>query len=208
MRRDRRQREPGCGAGSSDDSSGIVTQRILPVVADRTVVELVDRAGAPVGVCSVAEAHTPPGQLHRAFSVLLFDRDGRVLLQRRARVKSRFAGRWTNTCCSHPAPGENLVDSARRRLDEELGLALGPGSLRELGRFTYRAADPGSGTVEHEFDHVLVGRHDGDPVPLASEVDGWRWVEPDRLLAELNASPQEYSPWLDGVLRVALGGAE
>lgn len=174
-------------------------------MANRTIVELVDGTGAPLGACSVDEAHTPPGRLHRAFSVLLLDHDGRVLLQRRALTKNRFAGRWTNTCCSHPAPGEDLVDSARRRLDEELGLSVEPGSLRELGRFTYRAADPDSGTVEHEFDHVLVGRHDGDPVPLASEVEGWRWVEPDRLRAELDAAPREHSPWLEGVLGIAFG---
>ena len=174
-------------------------------MTDRTVVELVDPTGAALGACSVTEAHAPPGRLHRAFSVLLFDGDGRVLLQRRALTKSRFAGRWTNTCCSHPAPGEDLAESARRRLDEELGLSVDAGALRELGRFTYRAADPDSGTVEHEFDHVLVGRHDAEPRPLASEVDSWRWVEPRRLRAELAAAPQLHSPWLDGVLKVALG---
>lgn len=174
-------------------------------MAERRVVELVDPTGAPIGACSVAEAHTPPGRLHRAFSVLLLDGNGRVLLQRRALTKSRFAGRWTNTCCSHPAPGEDLFDSARRRLDEELGLQVDAGSLRELGRFTYRAADPESGTVEHEFDHVLVGRHDAEPVPLESEVDSWRWVEPARLRDELTAAPQLHSPWLGGVLQVAFG---
>jgi len=174
-------------------------------VAERTVVELVDPTGAPIGACSVAEAHTPPGRLHRAFSVLLLDGSGRVLLQRRALTKSRFAGRWTNTCCSHPAPGEDLFYSARRRLDEELGLRVDAGSLREMGWFTYRAADPESGTVEHEFDHVLVGTHDAEPVPLESEVDSWRWVEPARLRDELAAAPQLHSPWLGGVLQVAFG---
>jgi isopentenyl-diphosphate Delta-isomerase len=174
------------------------------VLSNRSTVELVDVSGAPVGSCPVADAHTPPGRLHRAFSVLLFDAAGRVLLQRRALTKSRFAGRWANTCCSHPAPGEDLIGSASRRLHEELGLHVDEGTLRECGQFTYRAADPGSDTVEHEFDHVLVGRHDGDPVPLESEVHSWRWVEPERLRAELAAAPELHSPWLDGVLRVAL----
>jgi len=177
-------------------------------VVNRTVVELVDQAGTPVGACPVAQAHAPPGRLHRAFSVLLFDADGRVLVQRRALTKGRFPGRWTNTCCSHPAPGEDLLAAASRRLDEELALRVAADSLRELGRFTYRAADPGTGTVEHEYDHVLVGRHDGDPVPLASEVDDWRWVRPDRLLADLAAEPDRHSPWLDGVLRIAVGSAQ
>ena len=166
--------------------------------------ELVDSIGAPAGACSVEEAHTPPGRLHRAFSVLLLDGQGRALLQRRALTKSRFAGLWTNTCCSHPAPGEDLVDSALRRLDEELGLRVDAGALRSLGAFTYRAADPGSGTVEHEFDHVLVGRHDGDPTPLASEVEDWRWVRPEDLREDLVATPRRYTPWLGGVLRIIL----
>lgn len=172
----------------------------------RTVVELVDPAGAATGACSVAEAHTPPGRLHRAFSVLLFDAAGRVLMQRRALTKSRFAGRWTNTCCSHPAPGDDLLASASARLGEELGLAVDPAALRERGQFAYRAADPASGTVEHEYDHVLVGRCDADPSPLESEVHSWRWVPPDRLAAELAADPEHHSPWLSGVLRIALAG--
>lgn len=177
-------------------------------MADRTVVELVDRTGSPVGACSVADAHAPPGRLHRAFSVLLFDGAGRVLLQRRALTKSRFAGRWTNTCCSHPAPGEELSVSASRRLEEELGLSVDAEALRELGQFTYLAADPDSGTVEHEYDHVLIARHDADPVPLASEVDSWKWVEPARLHADVVAEPQRYSPWLAGVLRLSFGSGK
>jgi isopentenyl-diphosphate Delta-isomerase len=177
----------------------------LLAVSDHKLVELVDPTGAPVGSCPVTEAHTPPGQLHRAFSVLLFDVAGRVLLQRRALTKNRFAGRWANTCCSHPAPGEDVIESACRRLHEELGLRVEAGALRERGRFTYRAADPGSDTVEHEFDHVLVGRHDADPVPLESEVHAWRWVAPEQLRTELAAAPDLHAPWLEGVLRIALG---
>ncbi len=132
-------------------------------MTDRRLVELVDIDGRAVGACPVGEAHTPPGRLHRAFSVLLFDADGRVLMQQRALTKSRFAGRWTNTCCSHPGPGEDVTTSALRRLDEELGLQVD--WLREVGRFVYRAADPHSGLVEHEYDHLFVGHFDGAPAP-------------------------------------------
>lgn len=172
-------------------------------MSERRVVELVDGDGRPVGECPVDEAHAPPGRLHRAFSVLLFDGDGRVLLQRRALTKSRFAGRWTNTCCSHPAPGEDLVESARRRLREELGLEVG--ELREVGRFVYRAADPGSDTVEHEFDHVLVGECSGEPAAAPGEVDSWRWMGVDELRSALRDAPELHSPWLPGVLRCTIG---
>lgn len=167
------------------------------------MVELVDGAGAAVGSTSVAEAHSPPGRLHRAFSVLLFDGEGRMLLQRRALTKSRFAGRWTNTCCSHPAPGEDVLTSARRRLEDELSLTVP--ELREVGRFVYRAADPDSGTVEHEYDHVLVGRCDDEPTPDPGEIDSVRWVAPDEVQAVLAAEPDRHSPWFADVVRLTLG---
>jgi isopentenyl-diphosphate Delta-isomerase len=166
------------------------------------LVELVNTDGEPIGECTVADAHTPPGRLHRAFSVLLFDPDGRVLMQRRALTKSRFAGRWTNTCCSHPAPGEDLITAARRRLGEELGLAVD--ELREVGRFVYRAADLGSGTVEHEFDHVLVGDCSDEPTPAADEVHSWRWMTPQEVRDGLKQAPDLHSPWLRDVLRRAI----
>jgi isopentenyl-diphosphate delta-isomerase len=173
-------------------------------VSEAALVELVDDSGNPTGACPVAQAHTAPGRLHRAFSVLLFDPAGRLLMQRRALTKERFAGRWTNTCCSHPMPGEDVIEAARRRLDEELGLRVD--GLREVGRFVYRAADRQSGLVEHEYDHVLVGAAGrAEPTPTAAEVDSWRWMPPEEVRQRLHDSPQLHSPWLPGVLRLALG---
>lgn len=119
------------------------------------LVELVDDAGRTRGETTVSAAHQPPGQLHRAFSVLLVDPDGRVLLQRRASVKTRFPLRWANSCCGHPAPGESLVEAANRRLREELG--AGPVELTEVGVYAYYAEDPATSRVEFEYDHVLRG---------------------------------------------------
>jgi isopentenyl-diphosphate Delta-isomerase len=173
-------------------------------VRRRVEVELVDENGTPVGACSVTEAHQPPGRLHRAFSVLLLDADGRMLMQRRALDKSRFPGRWTNTCCSHPAPGEDLLTSAQERVEAELGLRIG--ALREVGSFVYRAADERSDAVEHEYDHVLVGEcaADAEPAPDPSEIDSVRWMTRDEVLAGLRDQPQRYSPWLPGVLRLTM----
>jgi isopentenyl-diphosphate delta-isomerase len=74
------------------------------VVREAQLAELVDPDGAATGACAAAEAHTAPGRLHRAFSVLLLDDLGRVMIQQRAAVKTRFALRWANACCGHPAP--------------------------------------------------------------------------------------------------------
>jgi isopentenyl-diphosphate delta-isomerase len=169
---------------------------------ERLLVELVDGAGDPIGTGTVAQAHTPPGRLHRAFSVMLYDESGRTLLQRRAAAKTRFASRWSNACCGHPAPGQDLAAAAAGRLTAELGLAS---TLTEVGVFTYRAADPASGLVEHEWDHVLVGRvrHDTVVAPDPAEVSELAWVAPDRLAAALAADPDGYTPWLPGVLRTA-----
>src|SRR5690349_10987489 len=102
-----------------------------------TLVELVDAEGLALGTATVAEAHATPGFLHRAFSVLLVDPAGRLLLQQRAAGKTRFALRWANACCGHPGPGEPVVDAATKRLVEELGLESV--ELTEVGVYVYRA---------------------------------------------------------------------
>ena len=164
------------------------------------LVELVDGAGRAVGSDTVDAAHRPPGRLHRAFSVLLVDPAGRVLLQRRAACKTRFPLRWANACCGHPNPGESPAAAATRRLVEELGVA--GVDLTETGVYVYRADDPATGRVEHEYDHVLLGRvAPGIPLrPDPAEVAELRWAAPDDLPAAIAADPSAYAPWLAGVL--------
>lgn len=164
------------------------------------LVELVDDAGRAQGDTTVAAAHQPPGQLHRAFSVMLVDPDGQVLLQRRAAVKTRFPLRWANSCCGHPRPGESLTEAANRRLREELG--TGPVELTQVGVYVYYAEDPTTGRVEFEYDHVLRG----DFLPVAplrpdpDEVAELRWADPAALEADLDRDPRSYAPWLGGVV--------
>jgi isopentenyl-diphosphate delta-isomerase len=169
------------------------------------LVELVDDTGAPVGRSTVDEAHRAPGQLHRAFSVLLLDPDGRLLLQQRAAVKTRFPLRWANACCGHPSPGTTVASAAGARLTEELGVA--PMLLGEIGVYLYRATDPSTGRVEHEYDHVLIGRVAPDlpTAPDPAEVAATRWVPVPELLADLRAHPDAYAPWLAGVLALLPG---
>jgi isopentenyl-diphosphate delta-isomerase len=163
------------------------------------LVELVDSSGAVIGSTTVSEAHTAPGQLHRAFSVFVRDASGRVLLQQRAAAKTRFPLRWANTACGHPAPGEDLATAAARRVAEEVGI---PGvSLTAVGVYAYYAEDPSSGRVEYEYDHVLVGDLPAgvDPQPDPDEVADLRWVAVGDLLKDLGADARAYAPWLAGV---------
>lgn len=164
------------------------------------LVELVDPTGFACGEATVADAHTAPGLLHRAFSVVLTDGAGHLLLQRRAAAKTRFALRWANACCGHPTPGTPVADSATARVREELGVAVGP--LKELGAFIYRAVDEASGRVEHEYDHVLVGVVSRQ-VPISpdpAEVDSVAWVTVAQSRIGLSSTPDAYAPWLPGVL--------
>ena len=167
------------------------------------LVELVDPSGAPLDSTTVAQAHTAPGLLHRAFSVLLTDSVGRVLLQRRAATKTRFANAWTNTCCGHPAPGVAPIPAAVARLRAELGIEAP--ALHERGTFIYHAHDPASGRVEHEYDHVLIGTLD-TPITLtldATEVANVQWIEAEVLGLQLTKKPRYFAPWLLEVLRIA-----
>lgn len=163
------------------------------------IVILVDERDRERGAAPKLAVHRT-GELHRAFSVFVFDSTGRLLLQQRAGTKYHSGGLWTNTCCGHPRPGEDIVDAGERRLSEEMGFGAG---LRHAGAFTYRA-EVGGGLVEHEFDHVLVGTFDGEPAPAPAEVDAWRWLSPQTALAECTAYPERFTPWFAQALRLAL----
>ena len=166
-----------------------VTDTLTPT--DESVI-LVDERDRELGACAKLRAHEE-GALHRAFSVFVFDRRGRLLIQKRAAAKYHSAGLWSNTACGHPRPGEATADAARRRLREEMGLDC---ELRAAFEFVYRAELEGA-LVEHEYDHVFVGAHDGgDPAPDPSEVEDWRWVGMDELRRELLEEPRRYSYWL------------
>jgi isopentenyl-diphosphate Delta-isomerase len=169
----------------------------------REDVVVVDAHGRPAGRAEKLAAHAAPGMPHLAFSVVLFDAAGRLLLQRRAEGKYHFAGQWSNACCSHPRPGEDVVAAAHRRLAEELGVSTP--ALERVGAFWYRAEDAASGLVEHEYDVVLRGDHDGGCTPDALEVAETAWVTPARAREFTVRSPEMVTPWLAQVLEVALG---
>ena len=152
---------------------------------------LVDERDCELGVSEKLLAHTE-GALHRAFSVFIFDGRGRLLLQKRAQEKYHSGGLWSNTACGHPRPGEATEEAARRRLREEMSLDC---ELREAFEFLYRVELEGA-LVEHEYDHVFVGTHDGEPAPDPSEVEDWRWVSMDELRRSLQKEPHGYSYWL------------
>lgn len=154
------------------------------------MVILVDANDNPVGSMPKMEAHEK-GLLHRAFSVLIFNSAGELLLQRRALDKYHSGGLWTNTCCSHPRPGEATADAAARRLREEMGLSA---PLEHYTSFIY-GTELDHGLREHEFDHVYIGRSDDAPIIDRSEVAEYRYMSPEDISRDMAANPGRYSVW-------------
>jgi isopentenyl-diphosphate delta-isomerase len=161
------------------------------------LVVLLDEQGRVAGTMPKAEVHGTDTPLHLAFSVYVFDSQGRLLVTRRALAKRTWPGVWTNSCCGHPAPGEEPAAAARRRLDQELGLR--PARLELiLPSFAYRAV-AADGLVENEVCPVFFAHLDGDPEPAPAadpeEVAEWRWVPWAAFRALAATAPWALSPW-------------
>lgn len=152
---------------------------------------LVNDDDQPIGFLDKAGCHDGEGLLHRAFSLFIFDRQGRLLLQQRASGKRLWPGYWSNSCCSHPRRHETMEDAVDRRLEEELGMHS---KLQFLYKFSYHArfGDLGS---ERELCWVYIGSTDEDPVVNCTEISAWRWIAPEELEAELEAEPDAFTPW-------------
>lgn len=152
---------------------------------------LVDDQDREVGTMEKMEAHRK-GLLHRAFSIFVFNSEMKLLLQKRARLKYHSDSLWTNTCCSHPRPDEDLMSAATRRLMEEMGFIC---ELNELFVFQYKA-ELGNHLIENEIDHVLFGKYDGNPTPDPDEVSDYAWISLSELVNQVKDDPQEYTYWL------------
>ena len=151
---------------------------------------LVDENDNQVGVMPKLEAHQK-GLLHRAFSVFIFNSKYELLLQKRASSKYHSGGLWTNTCCSHPREGEEILDAAKRRLIEEMGIDT---SLRKVHDFIYKA-ELDNDLTEHEFDHVLYGIYNEDPIINEDEADDFKWIDMDSLNEDIKTNGNNYTIW-------------
>ncbi|MGW2212961.1 isopentenyl-diphosphate Delta-isomerase [Streptomyces sp. NPDC001781] len=167
--------------------------------AEPILLELVDENGVTTGTAEKLAAHQPPGLLHRAFSVFLFDERGRLLLQQRALGKYHSPGVWSNTCCGHPYPDEAPFAAAARRTHEELGVS--PSLLAQAGTVRYNHPDPASGLVEQEYNHLFVGLVQQAPAPDPEEVGETAFVTAAEL-AERHAR-EPFSAWFMTVLDAA-----
>ena len=151
---------------------------------------LVNEQDEEIGNIEKMEAHQQ-GILHRAFSIFIFNERGEMLLQQRAMNKYHSGGLWTNACCSHPRPGEDVVQAANRRLKEELGFST---SLHKIFDFLYNASFD-NGLTEHEFDHVFVGSFDGKIQPNPTEVHDYCFKTLEEIAANIESNSNKYTAW-------------
>ncbi|WP_158829187.1 isopentenyl-diphosphate Delta-isomerase [Mucilaginibacter lacusdianchii] len=153
-------------------------------------VVLVDADDREIGVMEKMQAHRL-GLLHRAFSIVLLNNRNEILLQQRAHTKYHSPSLWSNTCCSHPRPGEAIEAAAARRLEEEMGLQC---EFRNIFSFTYKV-EFGQDLYEHEFDHVFLGQFSGNPNINHDEVAAWKFMDFDAVRIDMDLHPERYTFW-------------
>lgn len=153
-------------------------------------VVLVNEQDVPIGKMEKLEAHIK-GELHRAFSVFIFNSDGELLLQKRSDEKYHSGGLWTNTCCGHPNPGEIVSGAAANRLAEEMGLLS---ELKFGFKFLYKES-VGNHLTEHEIDYVFFGISNCLPAINESEVSDYRYLSLEGLKEEMNDVPDTFTEW-------------
>jgi len=155
---------------------------------------LVDENDNPVGIEEKVKCHLPNGKLHRAFTALLFDRDGRLVLTRRAKEKMLWPNDWDGTFASHPRESETYVSSGERRMPEELGIE---GKLDYLHKFEYHVPYKDVGS-ENEICGTLIGIIDKSTEikEIEGEIDEIKWISAKELISELKINSQIYCPWM------------
>lgn len=151
---------------------------------------IVNENDEQIGLMPKLEAHKK-AVLHRAFSVFIVNRKGELMLQQRAAHKYHSPLLWTNTCCSHQREGETNLEAGKRRLYEEMGFDC---DLKELFSFIYKAPFD-NGLTEHEFDHVMIGEYENDPILNKEEVHSFKWMTFEAVKNDIESKPEIYTEW-------------
>lgn len=159
------------------------------------MVILVDEQDNEIGYSEKLKAHQT-GILHRAFSVLIFNSKGEMLLQKRASNKYHSAGLWTNACCSHPRPNEAMLIAVGRRLNEEMGIETQPTFAY---KFIYET-ELDNNLIEHELDHVFIAHYNNAPNINAEEVADWKFASVNSIREDVDINPERYTHWFKLIL--------
>ncbi len=155
---------------------------------------LINKNDKAIGESEIYEAHIK-AKLHRAFSILLFNKKGETMLQKRSEYKPIAPYLWSNTCCSHPRLGKNIQKEAEQRLKYEMGITC---SLKKKFNFYYKIRY--GYFTEHEVDHIFIGQFNGKPVLNKKEALSWKWVSPKDIRKDIKSNPEKYTHWLKMIL--------
>jgi isopentenyl-diphosphate delta-isomerase len=156
---------------------------------------LVDRQDNPIGLGGKNKVHLD-GTLHRAFSIFVFNYQGQLLVQQRAFSKYHSAGLWANTCCGHPRFDETNESAAHRRLQEEMGFDC---ALSYVTSFLYRASVSQT-MIEHEIDHIFIGKFNAHPHTNPDEVNQYLWLDVDEIKQRILAQPRDFAEWFKEIM--------
>ena len=163
-----------------------------------TQVVLVDINDKVLGLKEKFATHKIPVPLHRAISIVIFNKDkSETLITKRSINKPTWPYFWSNAVCSHPYPDESYQKAAERRLYEELGFKT---SLKEVFNFIYKGVMDNGVWGEHELDHVFVGQYEGKIIADPLEVAGYEWIKIEELKKDLKTNPKKYTPWFKIIL--------
>ena len=163
---------------------------------------LVNKNDKIIGQKEKIQAHID-ADLHRAFSVLLYNSKGEMLIHKRANSKYHCPNMWTNACCSHPTPGESRNDAAKRRMKEELGYE----NIKLIKKFTFTyKKEFDNGLTENEIDTVFVGFTENNPPKInPDEIQVWKWISISELLEDIKLNRPKYSFWFQKILAIYYG---
>lgn len=160
---------------------------------------LVDEDDKEIGIKEKQQAHID-GNLHRCFSIQIFNSKGEQLLQKRAKHKYHSGGLWTNACCGHPCQGEDTKKAAERRLIEELGISC---NLQKKTIFSYHA-EFSNGLTENEIDHLFTGISDNNPILNLEEAEEYKWISKEDLKEDMKNHPENYTIWFQIITQKTL----
>jgi len=128
--------------------------------------EVVDDDGNVISLAPRSVIHGNPSLMHRVVHVLVFNKDGDILLQRRSLKKDVAAGKWDTSVGGHVDPGEKIEEAAKRELLEELGIEA---EIRFL--YSYRHTNP----YETELVYTFMCTHNGEFYFNKEEIDEVRF---------------------------------
>ena len=155
---------------------------------------LVDQNDHPIGKEEKVKCHLPNGKLHRAFTALIFNGEGKLLLTKRSDKKMLWPSYWDGTIASHPRESETYVSSAERRMPEEIGIDC---KMNYMNKFEYHVPYKDIGS-ENEICGTLIGIVDDfdETCLIKDEISEIKWIDPDELKNELEQNMDVYCPWM------------